>query len=164
MRPDLNWEIVQRYGRPDVCLGENHRFYFALFQYRHWKTSSTSADFGFCAPRICSQEQLTEFVIPSLYYVFFEEHEGAEYNVVMREHKPYKVAPSYQGVVYGGLAAMLIPAALGFFFCDGLQLRIPVQLPALHGVSGTSGFKVFGIKISREKAVLQRFHVFTPGY
>lgn len=75
MAKDFGWDILRRNGNSRVCLGERHRFFFVLFFYRHWKTPSTTADFGVCVPRECDDATLRYELLPySMYRHFFDEH------------------------------------------------------------------------------------------
>eukprot|EP00927_Polykrikos_kofoidii_P046369 TRINITY_DN40602_c0_g1_i1.p1 TRINITY_DN40602_c0_g1~~TRINITY_DN40602_c0_g1_i1.p1 ORF type:complete len:894 (+),score=135.71 TRINITY_DN40602_c0_g1_i1:149-2683(+) len=67
---ELNWDIVQRNGDFDLCIGDGHRFLFTLFFYSHWRTASTTSDFGVCVPRACHDSTLAHELLPN--YMFFQ--------------------------------------------------------------------------------------------
>eukprot|EP00971_Amphidinium_carterae_P287326 5703791-Amphidinium_carterae.1 len=54
---------ISRNGDSDICLSEGHRFFFALFFYKHWRTISTTADFGICVPAVCTEAAARENIV-----------------------------------------------------------------------------------------------------
>lgn len=126
MAEELQWDVLRRAGNPSVCLGEGHRFFFVLFFYSHWRTASTTADFGVCVPSGCNAITVQNELLPAMYDHFFMRHvdfkedgsldqdRSMKYGFTLKEYKRSMLilTDDLRRIVLAGLVVIGLPPLL----------------------------------------------------